>query len=218
MSGFGLFLSALLGGTKVVGRAIENKKMKDYSYKINEKGQATWLDFDGNQYVNGEKLVGKLERKQDGQLYRLEVGQRSGKVYMDPYENKTLRIEKENLERKNRSKEYGHLVYEKYYMEYQCALSTEIETDKIITCIYGSDTKKIYRKWYLGRDKPSKYLMHPKEDSDDFGVPITKEEYEKFKLGINHTFYTYPLNGIDSKLGTEEDPYYDVEAKKQINL
>ena len=135
MSGLGVFLSALLGGTKVVGRAIENKKMKDYSYKINEKGQATWLDFDGNQYVNGEKLVPKLERKPDGQLYRLEVGKNSGKVYVDPYENIMSRMDKENLNRQAMAEKYGRLTYQKYHREYHCSVSTEMTTDKIIICM-----------------------------------------------------------------------------------
>lgn len=217
MSGLGLFLSALLGGTRVVGRAIKNKQMKDYSYKINENGEETWLDFDCNQYVNGEKLVGKLERKPDGQLYRLEVGKFSGKVYVDPYENTMSRMDKENIERKKSSEKYGLLTYEKYHREYHCSISTEISTDKIITCIYGRNDKKIYRKWYLGQQKPDKYNNRPLPDEDDFGVPITKEEYEKLERGM-HTYAHIPPLLLYKKLGTEEDPYYDVKAKKQINL
>lgn len=217
MSGLGVFLSALLGGTKAVGRAIENKKMKDYTYKVNENGQATWLDFDANQYVNGEKLVPKLERKPDGQLYRLEVGKNSGKVYVDPYENIMSRMDKENLNRKAMAEKYGRLTYQKYHREYHCSVSTEMATDKIIICIYGSDYTKVYRKWYLKYQTLDKYNTHPDPDENDFGVPITKEEYDKLSREM-HTYSTIPTLTLCNKLGTEEDPYYDVKAKKQINL
>ena len=209
MSGLGLFLSALLGGTKAVGRAIENKKMKDYTYKVNENGQATWLDFDANQYVNGEKLVGKLERKPDGQLYRLEVGQRSGKVYVDPYENVMSKMDRQNFLERSSS--------EKYHREFHCVASTELATEKIIICIYGSDYSKIYRKWYLNNKVIDKYNNSPEPDDNDFGVPITKDEYDRLRREM-HTYSTIPTLTLCNKLGTEEDPYYDVKAKKQINL
>ena len=90
-------------------------------------------------------------------------------------------------------------------------------TDKIIICIYGSDYTKVYRKWYLKYQTLDKYNTHPDPDENDFGVPITKEEYDKLSREM-HTYSTIPTLTLCNKLGTEEDPYYDVKAKKQINL
>ena len=56
MAGLGILLYGVLRAACGIGQAVENKQMKDYSYKIDEKGRPTWIDRQGNRYINGEKI------------------------------------------------------------------------------------------------------------------------------------------------------------------
>ena len=47
MAGLGLFIFGAMSAVCGIGRAIENKQMKDYSSKIDEQGRPTWIDREG---------------------------------------------------------------------------------------------------------------------------------------------------------------------------
>lgn len=44
MAGLGLFLYGALKAVTGIGKAVDNHQMKNYSYKIDEKGRPTWID------------------------------------------------------------------------------------------------------------------------------------------------------------------------------
>ena len=77
MAGLGILLYGALRAICGIGQAVENKQMKDYSYKIDEKGRPTWIDREGHRYINGERVISKFDSK-NNQL--IQVGQRTGTV------------------------------------------------------------------------------------------------------------------------------------------
>ena len=89
MAGLGLFLYGALRAICGIGQAVENKQMKDYSYKIDEKGRPTWIDREGHQYINGERVVATYDYKNQKLVY---AGQRTGTVYIDPEQNTRDRL------------------------------------------------------------------------------------------------------------------------------
>ena len=48
MAGLGILLYGAMRAICGIGQAVQNKQMKDYSYKIDEKGRPTWIDRQGN--------------------------------------------------------------------------------------------------------------------------------------------------------------------------
>ena len=111
MAGLGILLYGALRAVCGIGQAIENKQMKDYSYKIDEKGRPTWIDRQGNQYINGEKVIATYDYKNKKLVY---AGQRTGTVYIDPEQNQRDRLDRLNETRKQEAIKRGDLAYERY--------------------------------------------------------------------------------------------------------
>lgn len=159
MAGLGILLYGALRAICGIGQAVENKQMKDYSYKIDEKGRPTWIDRKGHTYINGERVVSKFDAK-NNQL--IQVGQRTGTVYVDPAQNRRDRLDKWSEKEKQDAIERGRLAYNKYNHVWKKDITTEISTGRPIaelirksdgTCwkVYGTiDTPKYKGQSYYG--------------------------------------------------------------------
>lgn len=182
--GLGIFLYGALKAVTGIGRAVENQEMKKYTYEIDDKGRATWLDRECNRYINGEKVVSKYNY-QTGNLYY--AGQRSGKVYYDPEADRIREQEERNRKRREEAIKAGRLVYmheDKSLPFLGCmkAVTKEISTGKCIAALEYIPYKKEFRKYYLA---PNPTYPFQQIDGDE-GIVITKEEYMKIGSPIGY--------------------------------
>ncbi len=210
MSGLFGALWLALQGAAGIHESIEKKEaLSKPSYTASETGQPVYHDNNMRAYGrNGEKLDARYTTMPNGELRIQMVGKRSGIVYEDSYARKMQRINERDAEELKREKKYGHLAYLKYHEMYKNRYTTEISTGKIIAAIYGNDFSGTYRKFYLkGNEK-----LYSRTDAaeGDYGIPITKEEYQKYDIS----------GGIHSKIpptydsiGKQADPYYGIEDK-----
>ena len=177
MAGLGLFLYGALRAICGIGQAVENKQMKDYSYKIDEKGRPTWIDRQGNTYINGEKVIPTYDYTNHKLVY---AGKNSGKVYFDPEQAQRDRLDRWSEKRKQDAIEMGMLAYNKYNHVWKKQITTEISTGRPIAelikrsdgtywKVYGTiDTPKYKGECYVG-------CQHKTGEP----IQITREEFSK---------------------------------------
>lgn len=199
--------------------AKEAKERKDAlskpSYTAPETGQAIYHDNHLRAYgKNGEKLEPKYTRMPNGELRIQMVGKRSGIIYEDNYARqmqKNIAQDEKNL---NTAKKYGDLAYLKYNETYKCSYTTEISSGKIIAAISADDVNKIYRKFYLKEKPLGRYTS---ASNGDFGIPITKFEYDKYNIvgGTHSKTEALDMIGV---IGKEADPYYGIEDKYLFDI
>ena len=185
MAGLGLFLYGALRAICGIGQAVENKQMKDYSYKIDEKGRPTWIDRQGNQYINGEKVVATYDYNNHKLVYS---GKRTGTVYIDPEQNQKDRLDRWSEERKQYAINNGDLAYNKYNHVWKKEITTEISTGRpIAELIKNSDGT--YWKIYGTIDSPKNEWDFYVGCQHKTGEPIqiTREEFSKLNtVGGSH--------------------------------
>ena len=189
MAGLGLFIWAALSAAVGIGKAVENKQMKDFSYKIDDQGRETWLDRDCNRYINGEKVVSKWVKRPDGSIKLQQVGQRSGKVYFDPDDATRKRMDERSEGYKREAIKEGKLAYMRYDHVRKRQITCEISTGKFIAYLEGKEDGTYY-KYYL---QPSQDFCHCHCKPEGVaGVPITREEFDKLNIyGGTHSAYDY---------------------------
>ena len=176
MAGLGILLYGALRAICGMGKAVENKQMKDYSYKIDEKGRPTWIDREGNQYINGEKVVATYDYNNHKLVY---AGQRTGTVYIDPEQNTRDRLDRWSEERKQKAINDGELAYMRYDHNRKQQITCEISTGKFIAYLEGKEDGTYY-KYYL---QPSQDYSHSHCKPEGVaGVPITREEFDKLNI------------------------------------
>lgn len=194
MAGLGLLFLGIAAGISGIGCCIDNKKAKDYSYKIDEQGRPTWIDRKGDKYVNGEKTVWKYDYKNNKEV---EVGTRTGKIYSDP-EQIFLNKQREWDERDKRMRmENGKKAYMKYVPELKQRITCEMNTGKFIAQLGREKIgdKWVYRKYYLDIDaikplNPISYLpdtCSPRQPvwermPGDKGIVISEEEFKALNI------------------------------------
>ena len=180
MAGLGIFLYGALKAITGIGKAVENKQMKDYSYKIDEKGRPTWIDREGHQYINGERVVATYDYTNKKLVY---AGKRTGTVYIDPEQNIRDRLDRWSEERKRSAIERGMLAYGKYNHIWEKQITTEISTGRpIAELIKRSDGT--YWKYYGRIDSP-KYKGECYIGSQhriDEPIQITREEFSALDI------------------------------------
>ena len=177
MAGLGILLYGAMRAICGIGQAVENKQMKDYSYKIDEKGRPTWIDREGHQYINGERVVATYDYKNQKLVY---AGQRTGTVYCDPEQNKRDRLDRWSEKRKQDAIEMGMLAYNKYNHVWKKQITTEISTGRpIAELIKRSDGT--YWKVYGTIDSPKNewdiYIGSKHKTGEP--IQITREEFSK---------------------------------------
>lgn len=186
MAGLGLLLYGALRAACGIGKAVENKQMKDYSYKIDEKGRPTWIDRQGNQYINGERVVATYDYDRHKLVY---AGQRTGTVYCDPEQNRINRIDAESEKRKQEAIKESKLAYMRYDHVRKRQITCEISTGKFIAYLEGDENGN-YKKYYL---QPSQDFCHCHCKPEGVaGVPITREEFDGLNIYYGtHSAYDY---------------------------
>ena len=184
MAGLGILIYGALRAICGVGQAVENKQMKDYSYKIDEKGRPTWIDREGNQYINGEKVVATYDYNNHKLVY---AGQRTGKVYYDYQQDLLNRRNTEDEEEKADELSRGKLAYLKYDSISKRRLTCEISTGKFIAELEGRPDGT-YWKYYIEEDG-CHYIYFNKTKGSPC-VQITREEFDalNIKPGTHHAY------------------------------
>ena len=184
MAGLGILLYGALRSICGIGQAVENKQMKDYSYKIDEKGRPTWIDREGHQYINGERVVATYDYTNKKLVY---AGQKTGKVYYDYQQDLLNRRKSEDEEEKADKLSRGKLAYLKYDSISKRKLTCEISTGKFIVELEGR-SDGTYWKYYIEEDGHHWIYFNKTENSPC--VQITKEEFDalNIKPGTHHAY------------------------------
>lgn len=174
----GLLINGLIWGAATISEGIENAQaMSKPSYYLDD-GTPVYRDRKCQEYINGEKVVPKITKNVYGELNIQSVGERTGRVYFDPYLAELKREEKYDLEYLEESRKSGELAYLKYHPVYKRRATTEISTGKVIACLYEDRVLNEYRKFYLTGTPSNLYNTAP----GDLGIVITKEEYDKLNI------------------------------------
>ena len=184
MAGLGLLIYGAMRAICGIGQAVENKQMKDYSYKIDEKGRPTWIDREGHQYINGERVVATYDYNNHKLVY---AGKNSGKVYYDYQQDLLNRRNTEDEEEKADELSRGKLAYLKYDSISKRKLTCEISTGKFIVELEGR-SDGTYWKYYIEEDGHHWIYFNKTENSPC--VQITKEEFDalNIKPGTHHAY------------------------------
>ena len=208
------FLAALgISGTKC---AIEDSQIKRESRTIDEKGNVHYYDRQLRDYINGER-VERIETKDaNGVTLYSTVGMNSHKVYETCYgRNEQIQFEMSE-QNKQRAIEYGNLAYEQYNPYFERFVTTEIATGRTITCLFkniSKDGKYEYRKWYYNSVYQGKYDYNTTL-KDDYGIIITKEEYEKLNslCSASHSHIPSDYNVWEDLVSNDR---YKVKKKRE---
>ena len=184
MAGLGILLYGALRSICGIGQAVENKQIKDYSYKIDDKGRPTWIDRQGHQYINGERVVATYDYNNHKLVY---AGQRTGKVYYDYQQDLLNRRKSEDEEKKADELSRGKLAYLKYDSISKRKLTCEISTGKFIVELEGRPDGT-YWKYYIEEDG-CHYIYFNKTKGSPC-VQITREEFDalNIKPGTHHAY------------------------------
>lgn len=189
MAGLGLLIWGALNAAVGIGKAVDNHQMKNHSYKIDEKGRPTWIDREGNRYINGEKVVATYDYKNQKLVY---AGQKTGKVYIDPEQNTRDRLDGWSEKHKQEAIKEGKLAYMRYDHVRKKEFTCEISTGKFIAKLEGRKDGT-YWKYYLS---PTSDCAHAHMITEgDPGVQITQEEFDKLNIYLGtHTAIDYNRN------------------------
>lgn len=195
MAGLGLLLWGTLKAIGHIGCAVENAQSKKSTAHYDNKGNVVSNGYDGTTYYNGEKTYSWYETDKYGNDHYLTIGVNSGKVYSDSFDNQMSIMDKDNEERKARAIKRGRGTYMKYDPRFQCQVSTEVSTDRVIACLYKGSIepgKMEYRKFYINRQNPGRFGYN-QSDPGDYGVIISKEEYDKLyeERGVTYSGIPY---------------------------
>lgn len=175
-------LGFLIGaGVLAIGGAVaakDNIEMIHHTSKVDENGNLEYYDRKCRRYLNGERVHRTTSKDEDGVTLYQTVGTSSGKVYESSYGRGTQQLLEYSEQNKQLALKKGKNAYNQFYPYFGRFVTTEISTGKIITCLLEEydrkAQKKIYRKWYY---KPSQGKFHNRTLPGDYGIEITKEEY-----------------------------------------
>ncbi len=186
MLGLGtLIFGALLGGS-AIRCGIDNVKSMSKPYRYLDDGTPVYLDRLCNEHINGEKVVSKwnyeLGRAQ-------QVGERSGRVYMDPETESRKRMDRQNEERRQKAISEGKLAYMKYDCDKKRQYTAEVSTRRYIAELEGREDGT-YWKYYLYLDPNKSWQSSFRRKEGDPGVQITQEEFDKLNIyNGSHWYY-----------------------------
>ena len=189
----GLVIGGLIFGGAAIGHAIKNADMKSSPYRYTDDGKPVYLDYECNEWINGEKVIPTYDYKNQKLVY---AGAKTGTVYFDPQQAKAERMRK-TFDEPNLKKsiERGELVYNRWYPEYEKVLTTEISTGKIIIKIgWDWKTGMCKKYYYTGGYKKlhsTACFICPQENNK--GVIISKEEYDKLYDFLGAKYLIGPL-------------------------
>ena len=184
MLGALLFFGMLgVSGAKV---AYDNYDMKRASRRVDEKGNVHYMDRQCRDYINGERVKRVETSDRNGVTLYSTVGTNSHKVYNTSYGRGTQQLLGLSESNKKSAINYGFLAYRQFNPYFGEFVTTEIATNRTITCLFKGENKKtgemVYRKWYYRPECQGKLDFRETVDGD-MGIPITKDEYIKLNVG-----------------------------------
>ena len=170
--------------------AYDNYDMKKVSRRVDENGNVHHLDRLCNEYINGERVKRVETTDRNGVKLYSTVGVNSSKVYDTSYGRGTQQLLTMSEQEKQDAIERGKLAYSQYNPYFEHFVTTEIATGRTITCLFenvSKNGKDEYRKWYYNPECQGKYDYNTTVKGD-YGIIITKEEYEKLNIlcGASH--------------------------------
>lgn len=178
-----LGIVGLIFGACCIGSAIscasDNAHAKRTSSFQDYDGNNVCFDRLGRKIVNGERTYQDVKYDEYGNRHNYTVGCSSNHVYGDEFDQQLARERKWDEIDKQQSIEHGKLAYAKYFPEKRKRQTCEISTGKFISCLYECYGE--YRKFYTFDSRLNSSAP------GDYGVIITKEEYNKLNiLGKTH--------------------------------
>lgn len=183
-----LEILALLGlkGVAGIGRAVDDAKTKKNSACIDSNGNVCSVGRTGKYYVNGEETYSWAQDDKYGNRHNMTIGVNSGKVYHDSFDDEVrMRSQSDEIE-KQRMLKRGYLAYNKYDFRFRQPVTTEISTGKVIAalCIEYTEDHHAggYYKFYYKERTPHSSCDFDKSAIGDYGIKITKEEYDKLNI------------------------------------
>lgn len=185
-------LGLLLGlGTKLVGEAayaISDAKYMSSPSGHFDDGTPYYLNRKGQRFAaNGERVVKKLATDVKGNLYTREVGERTGKIYIDRERTFEARVQEQNERHKQMSLKNGLLAYEYRDRSFICFgeirnRTREISTGKFIAALTYNPDKKEFKKYYLAPNAQSPW----ETIEGDPGIVITKSEFLRLNVMVSN--------------------------------
>ena len=219
MAGLGILLYGALRAAVGIGNKIENARYMSQPYNYTDDGTPMYMDKDRNIYINGERVIDKLEKKSDGQLHKVRVGARTGKVYSDPYQSRIDKQMERYNEEKQKAIDKGKTTFWIHDHDYGRITVIEISTGQIIFQIRGK-LDGTYWKYYA-RPKSRPYIFLPSETP----VQITQEEYDLIErengfmvdpVDLNRNDYTFTSKCKYEKIRRRATPHVAKEDLPKV--
>ena len=166
--------------------AKDNHDMKNYTRKVDEKGNVHYMDRLCNDYINGEKVKRVETTDKNGVKLYYIVGVKSSKVYDTSYGRGTQQLLEYSEQDKQQNLKYGKNSYTQYNPYFGTFVTTEISSGRTITCLFNGKNQKtgkeFYRVWYFRPECQGKFDYNATVKGD-MGIEITKEEFNKLNFG-----------------------------------
>ena len=156
------------------------------SCRVDENGNVHYMDRLCNDYINGERVKRVETTDRNGVKLYSTVGVNSSKVYDTSYGRGTQQLFEISEHDKQENLKYGKNVYSQYNPYFGKTVTTEISSDRTITCLFSGKNsktgKEFYRVWYFRPECQGKLDYNTTVDGD-MGIEITKEEFNKLNFG-----------------------------------
>lgn len=169
--------------------AYDNYDMKKYTSRYDDKGNLHYMDSHCNDYINGERVMNVSKEDANGINHHYTVGVNSHKVYDDSLGRGTRQLLEYSEQDKQRNLQYGKNAYNQFNPYFHEFVTMEISSGRTITCLFSGTNektgKKFYRKWYFRPECQGK-LDYNRTVKGDYGIEITKEEYDKLNSSSNY--------------------------------
>lgn len=212
-----LGLGTLLLGTALIGSAIkceiENKKaMSNPSYYL-KNGTPVFHNRKGQEYINGEKVHMECRIDDYGHSHYLTVGNQTGKIYEDSWNNYLDKLNEEMNKEIENQKKNGNLAYVKYYPDENKRMTTEISTGKIIAKL--ESRAGVCRKWYRSKNAITTISI----EEGDLGIEISQEEFDALNIiGGSHYVFKYTEEQMKKDLYWKKTYEQIEEARKTYGM
>ena len=175
-----------LKGIATTMDAIEDSRSKRNSTFIDKKGNVCSFGRGGEYYINGEQTYRWTEIDKYDNEHNMIIGMHSGKVYRDSFDDEVkTRSQFDKMEKQHMLK-LGYLAYNKYDFRFRQPVTTEISTGKVIAALCEEENEDHsvggYYKFYYKERTPHDSCDFNKSAIGDYGIKISKEEYDKLKI------------------------------------
>lgn len=205
MLGTGLFFGMLAVALGKEAKA--NHDIKKLTSEYDKNGNLHYIDNECREYINGERVKKITTEDANGLPLYSTVGVTSSKVYETSYGRGTERLLEYSEDNKQRSIKNGKLAYGQFNPYFGTTVLTEISTNRTITCLFTWQPPRsndVYRKWYFRPDCQGK-SDYNRTVKGDYGIEITKEEYEKLNV----------VGCLVSHMPSDDDVFHDLMKGKR---